>query len=278
MPPRERSPPTSSSGTNEQPDFALTLSHFSSASAAPTRCATGQPLAARLVAVTQAEQYNSAVQRCAIGVDCRLSDCVSASACPSVLPFVRCSLCSNAKREQVKKENPDIKFGDVGQSFNEQYNDQQGVRGCLAGSASDCFSAPFLFLCCLFSFFSLSFIFPSNSLAKKISEMWKAVSASEKTKFEKAAADDKKRHEKELADYKARGGGADDDEAPKRKSTNTCAHKHGDGQHVDPITRFARPNFSDGIAPLHPPTRTHLFLCSFVLVCRGCPGQEGCCR
>lgn len=56
--------------------------------------------------------------------------------------------------------------------------------------------------------------------------MWKSVSASEKAKFEKAAADDKKRHEKELADYKARGGGADDDEAPKRKSTHTHMHTH----------------------------------------------------
>jgi len=142
-------------------------------------------------------------------------------------------------------------------------------------------SLPPFFFSAAFSLFCFSFALFLHSLAKKISEMWKAVSASEKTKFEKAAADDKKRHEKELADYKARGGGADDDEAPKRKSTNTCAHKHGDGQHADPITRFARPNFSDGVARLHPPTRTHLpcaCVCSFVLVYRGCPGQEGCCR
>jgi len=39
-------------------------------------------------------------------------------------------LCSNAKREQVKKENPDIKFGDVGQSFEQQDSDQQEVRVC----------------------------------------------------------------------------------------------------------------------------------------------------
>ena len=144
-------------------------------------------------------------------------------------------------------------------------------------------SLPPFFFSAAFSLFCFSFALFLHSLAKKISEMWKAVSASEKTKFEKAAADDKKRHEKELADYKARGGGADDDEAPKRKSKNTartntsmtmsaaCGSNHWS-------CMSDRLNFLNGIARLHPPTRTHLFLCSFVLVCRGCPGQEGCCR
>jgi len=61
---------------------------------------------------------------------------------------------SNAKRDQVKKENPGFGFGDV---------------------------------------------------AKKISEMWKNISASDKAKFEKAAQEDKKRYEREMADYIARG-------------------------------------------------------------------------
>ena len=130
----------------------------------------------------------------------------------------------------MKKENPDIKFGDVGQLFEQQGSEKQELRGWVSEERPLIVSlSPFFFLCCPFFSFLFSFvhIFPHSS-AKKISEMWKAVSASEKTKFEKAAADDKKRHEKELADYKARGGGADDDEAPKRKSTNTQTHKHCD--------------------------------------------------
>jgi len=64
----------------------------------------------------------------------------------------------NDKRDQVKKENPDIAFGEV---------------------------------------------------AKKVSALWSAASASEKSKYEKLAEKDKARYLKENADYKARGGGGD---------------------------------------------------------------------
>jgi len=79
---------------------------------------------------------------------------------------------SNAKRDQVKKENPDIKFGEV---------------------------------------------------AKKISEMWKNISASDKAKFDKAAQEDKKRYEREMADYNARGGAGAS--APKKAKKAKAAPK-----------------------------------------------------
>jgi len=81
---------------------------------------------------------------------------------------------SNAKRDQVKKENPDIKFGDV---------------------------------------------------AKKISALWKSVSASDKAKFEKAAAEDKKRYEREMKDYNERGGAAAGGSAPKKAKKAAKAAK-----------------------------------------------------
>jgi hypothetical protein len=61
--------------------------------------------------------------------------------------------------------------------------------------------------------------------AREISALWKAVTDSEKKKFEQAAADDKKRYEKEMADYEARGGAGDEEEAPKKKKAKAAPKK-----------------------------------------------------
>lgn len=67
---------------------------------------------------------------------------------------------SNAKRAEVKEENPGIAFGEVG---------------------------------------------------KKLGEMWKALDSEGRKTFDQQAVKDKARYEKEIAAYRAKQGGDDDD-------------------------------------------------------------------
>ncbi len=85
--------------------------------------------------------------------------------CASALPLF--PFFSNHHRESVKRENPDIPFGEV---------------------------------------------------AKRISELWKKTSDSEKQKYIKLAEKDKQRYESEMAKYKPPADSDDDeDEKPSKK-------------------------------------------------------------
>jgi len=55
-----------------------------------------------------------------------------------------------------------------------------------------------------------------GEVAKKISEQWKNITASEKKKFEDKAAKDKQRYETEMEAYRAAGGGSSKSKSSKK--------------------------------------------------------------
>jgi hypothetical protein len=77
--------------------------------------------------------------------------------------------------------------------------------------------------------------------AKKISDMWKNVSASDKAKFDKAAAEDKKRYEREMADYNQRGGAAASAAPAKKAKSQSCTWKGQRGKEKMEGDKHMRP-------------------------------------
>ena len=156
------------------------------------------------------------------------------------------ALLSNAKRDGVKKDNPDIAFGAVGQSTR-QISTQPRRASHTKARVRVC--ATFLFLAArplvcpllvgLTVPFCLCLCFLSYCPAKKISELWKAISPSEKKKFEAAAADDKKRHEKEMADYKARGGAGGHQHTHTHIANEKMRTRKNDGTQQEELGRWS---------------------------------------